>query len=72
MLLPNLLLQRTSHKSKTIDNKDTLERRLALWESKKISTLVVECLVIQSRLSNIALRQRTQILVRCFKKNDEG
>ena len=48
MLLPNLLLQNTSHKSKTIDNKDTLERRLALWKCKKISTLVAEYLVIQS------------------------
>ena len=35
MLLPNLLLQCTCHKSKTIDNKDILERRLALWRSKK-------------------------------------
>ena len=35
MILPNLLLQCTCHKSKTIDNKDTLERRLALWRSKK-------------------------------------
>ena len=30
MLLPNLLLQRTSQRSKTICNKNTLERRLAL------------------------------------------
>ena len=35
MLLPNLLLQCTCHKSKTIDNKDILDRRLALWRSKK-------------------------------------
>ena len=61
MLLPNLLLQRTSHRSKTIDNKDTLERRLALWESKKISTLVAECLVIQSRLSNSTATKNTNI-----------
>ena len=52
MLIPNSLLQLRSHKSKTIDNKDTLEGRLALQKSKKISTLVAECLVMQSRLSN--------------------
>ena len=51
MLLPNLLLQCTCHKSKTIDNKDTLERRLALWRSKKNSILVVERLVIQIQLT---------------------
>ena len=51
MILPNLLLQCTCHKSKTIDNKDTLERRLALWRSKKISILVAERLVIQIQLT---------------------
>ena len=30
MFLQNLLLQRTSHQGETIDNKDTLEKRLAL------------------------------------------
>lgn len=51
MLLPSLLLQRTNPKSKTLENKQTLERRLALWRDRKIEELVGECLVFQSRLS---------------------
>ena len=46
MLLPNLILQCTSHESKTVDNKGVLQRRLTLWKRKKISTLVAEGLVI--------------------------
>ena len=61
MFLPNLLLQRTSHKSRTIDNKDTFERRLAPWKSKKVSTLVAECLVIQSQLSNSSATKNANI-----------
>ena len=61
MLLPNLSLQRESHKSKTNDNKDTLERRLALWKHKNISTLVVECLVIKSRMRNGTATKNTNI-----------
>ena len=61
MLLPDLLLQRANHKSKTIANKDTLERRLALRKSKKISTLVAECLVIKSRLCNGTATRNTNI-----------
>ena len=60
MFLPNLLLQCTSHKSRTIDNKDTLER-LAPWKSKKVLTLVAECLVIQSQLSNSSATKNTNI-----------
>ena len=50
MIMPNLLLQRTSNKTSSADNKVTLERRLSLWRDKKIAVLIGECLVIQSRL----------------------
>ena len=60
-MLRNLLLQRTSYKTKTIDNKDTLERRLALWKSKRFWTLVAECLVVQSRLNNGIATKNTNI-----------
>ena len=52
MIMPNLLLQQTTHKATTAENKKTLERRLTLWREKKISHLIGECLVIQIRLEN--------------------
>ena len=52
MIMPNLLLQRTSNKTSSADNKATLERRLSLWRDKKIAVLIGECLVIQSRLKS--------------------
>ena len=50
MVMPNLLLQQTSRKSKAAENRKTLDRRLSLWREKRINELVGECLVIQSRL----------------------
>ena len=68
MLLRNLLLLRTSHKNRAIDNKEFLERRLALWKSKKISTLIDECLAIQSRLTNGTATKNTNIGEILFQK----
>lgn len=51
MLLPSLLLQRTNPKCSTLENRKTLEKRLGLWRQRNISSLLTECLVIQSRLS---------------------
>ena len=51
MLLPHLLLQKTSNKSSSTENKKTLERRLDLWNTNKIADLLGEGLVIQSRLN---------------------
>ena len=50
MVMPNLLLQQTSYKAKTSENKTTLERRLVLWKDGKIDQLIAECMVLQSRL----------------------
>ena len=60
MVLPNLLLQRVSAKSSTLVNKQTLEKRQELWRQRKISVLIGECLVIQSRLSKDKVRQKQQ------------
>ena len=51
MIMPNLLLQQTSYKSTASENKKTLDRRLSLWKDQKISEILGECLVIQSRLN---------------------
>ena len=51
MIMPALLLQRTSVKTKSSVNKETLERRLKLWEENKIEELLHEARSLQSRLS---------------------
>ena len=57
MMMPNLLLQRTSQKTKARENKNHLERRLKLWEEGKLSDLVEEGKCIQSRLPTIQRKQ---------------
>ena len=49
MILPSLLLQRTSKKGKARENKAHLERRLKLWEAGKYDELVEEGKAIQNR-----------------------
>ena len=50
MVLPSLLLQRTSSKSKPNEKKKHLERRLVMWKERKIKELVDESTAIQERL----------------------
>ena len=52
MILPSLLLQRTSKGSKARVNKDHLQRRLDMWDEKKIEDLVKEGKIIQSRFND--------------------
>ena len=52
MIMPALLLQKPSKKSKAKDHKDALERRLQLWDEGKISELIRECQTIQNHLSS--------------------
>ena len=50
MIMPALLLQKPSFKSKSKHHGECLERRLILWESGDFDALVKECTAIQSRL----------------------
>ena len=50
MVMPILLLQRTSLKYKSSEIKDHLKRRLTLWKSKEIEELMSECRTIQRRI----------------------
>ena len=50
MILPSLLLQKASPKSKSSENKEMLERRLKLWQNGQITDLLRESSTIQSRL----------------------
>ena len=50
MLLPNLILQKTSSKCKTSVIKDHVKRRMELWKQGKIEELSKEVCAIQARL----------------------
>ena len=50
MVLPTLLLQKTSFTSKSKDNVETLKRRLNQWKDGQIEKLLVEGKIIQERL----------------------
>ena len=50
MVLPTLLLQKTSRTSKYKDNVETLKRRLNQWKDGQIEKLLVEGKTIQERL----------------------
>ena len=52
MIMPSLLLQKVSPKSKSSENKKLIERRIALWQNGQVSELLRECIAIQSRLPN--------------------
>ena len=49
-ILPILLLQKTSKKAKSKQNKETLERRLNAWKNGEILELVKEGEILQKRL----------------------
>ena len=50
MIMPTLLLQRTSTKSKGSLNKQHLQRRIELWENNQLSELLQESRALQKRL----------------------
>ena len=50
MVMPSLLLQKPSFKSKAKQHSECLERCLLLWEAGDFEALVKECRAIQSRL----------------------
>ena len=67
MIMPNLLLQRTSKKCKARENKDHLRRRLEMWDQEKFTELMEEGKCIQSRLSAPQNRQSDEELVKMFR-----
>ena len=52
MIVPGLLLQKTSLNSKSKENSETLKRRLSLWKNGQLDQLVFEEKTIQYRLHN--------------------
>ena len=49
-IMPNLLLQKTSPKSKSKENKEHLKRKMVLWQQGKIFELMYEGKSLQDRL----------------------
>ena len=49
MVMPSLLLLRTSNKAKTVENKTHLARRLEVWKERKANEVLHEGMTIQSR-----------------------
>ena len=57
MVLPNLLLQKPSRKSKNTEHQILLEERLSKWEAGDLSGLLKECKLLQRKL---VARQRNE------------
>ena len=58
MIMPNLLLQRTSKSGKARENKDHLRRRMDLWKNNQINSLVEEGKSIQKRLPTGKMKKK--------------
>ena len=52
MIMPGLLLQRTSLNSKSKENSETLKRRLLFWKNGQLDQLMFEGKTTQDRLQN--------------------
>ena len=68
MIMPSLLLQRTSKSVKARENKEHLSRRLDLWNDGKFSELVREGKSIQNRLPNANInKKKEEEIIKIFR-----
>ena len=67
MMMPNMLLQRSSKKCKARENKNHLTRRLELWENKEFEKLVEEGKSIQQRLTENNGEKKERDWIRQFR-----
>ena len=68
MVMPSLILQRTSNKCKMSKIKSHIERRLNHWKNKDVEGLLNETRTIQKRLSHRQKPQSTEEKARIFAK----
>ena len=68
MVLPTLLLQKPSQKSKAKQHTLSLERRITLWREGKISELEREVRHIQSKFKTNALKSHAENMTKRFSK----
>ena len=66
MIMSVLMLQRTSKKTKSSGNKETLRRRLQQWENNRINELMHECKDLQNRLPKGKLKMNEEERVKRF------
>ena len=67
MILPNLLLQKPSAKSKAKEHTTALEQRLKMWNEGKIQDLLRDAIAIQSKLKS-GKKKSTDDITRVFSK----
>jgi hypothetical protein len=68
MVMPALLLQKPSFKSKAKDHSECLERRLILWSEGNFDALIRESRIIQSKLPNHNSSKTTEQIAKNFAK----
>ena len=66
MIMPALLLQRASVKTKSRVNKETLNRRLKLWEENKIYELLQEARTLQNELPESSVKMTDEEVTKRF------
>ena len=64
-VLPNLMLQKPSAKSKSKDHSEALESRLQLWSEGNIMDILRECTTIQTKLKS-GKKRSTEDITRIF------
>ena len=66
-VLPNLLLQKPTPKSKTKDHSKALEQRLQMWNDGNIADLLRDCRAIQKKLK-LGKKRTVDDVTRIFSK----
>ena len=66
MILPNLLLQKPSAKSKSKDHSKLLENRIKLWDEGNIQAILDEATTIQNKLYSSRKTRSNEDIVRIF------
>ena len=68
IVIPSLILQRTSNKCKTSEVKSHVERRLNFWKNKDEKGLLNETRTIQKRIPQLQKLQTTEDKAKIFAK----
>ena len=67
MIMPQILLQNPVRNPSACQIKETLERRLAMWDRGEISELVRECKLLQSRLQSSTGTKQDESNIKSFQ-----
>ena len=70
MVMPSLLLQKPSQKSKSKDHLRVLERRLELWESGEVMELLKESDTIHKNMKATSINEISKKFTRKMRKGN--